>query len=1343
MKRGWPRKRIVSSTRRLSSTPTHETAAQRDPEEASLVAMGKGRGKGRGKVGRVALGVAGVAMVLSSCASGRPGTAMLGVMTAKVEAAPQWVSGARMTPHRPVTCPALRVDPNTPTPGQHGSLTGTFPWPAPSSANHTSLTNDHNANVFPPVRPSNWLSAGGNWKLTSARSTNPSISSNPQELCGVMGGSVDKAWQTTTGSPTTVIAITDSGIEWCDPSIVDKIYLNEGALPPPENAQGKTRSEVGGGSSHGGSSGATNPYDLNGSGVFNVAQYASDPRVMKVAKTYGGLFCSTKRGPYPPEPGLVSPMDLIRAFGTRTLPGGGANPYYYGHESPAGFTEAIAGWNFINNNNDAYDAVHYDHGTGEAQDAAGAANTLTKEVGACPNCMVLPIRVGDSFIASSNAFAQGVLFAVDSGASVIQEALGTYDITETARQAISYAESHGVPVVASAADEEAQHHNLPALLAHTIVVNSVTKATSYNPPSYLYLNGCTNYGANVAVSVESSSCSSEATGKTGGVVGLAESAARAAMANGVIRPYPGLHSANGGSVPLSVNEIRQLVTMSASPVDFAKAAPPNGPANNYAVSAPGVPLVKTTRYPSQAGYNMYFGYGRLDAARLVSWIQRGDIPPVAQINSPSWFGLFAPDETMTVTGVVGTPRAPSWRYQVDIGVGSQPKPGSWKMVAQGSGTGVKTGVLATLPMNDVRALFPRGTSFSGGPVTSSGSPAANRFTFSLRVVVQVTAGKTKGMVGVARRAEFVHSDGTLLSGYPKKFASSLDAPPTLAPIGPSHTNVLLVPTAGGSIYAIESSGKELPGFPVHTANLAYHSGEAAFKTGAVSAVPRGEIIGGVAVGDLSNANGSNLDVVACDLAGYCYAWNTRGQLLAGYPVRTNPAFSSPAAVSLHNRLLPGIMGAPALADLSGNNTLDVVAASMDRHVYAWGPTGHPVPGWPVLVVDPTQVKSVDPVTNKVTFKSSVTPDQGTKLVATPAIGNLNGGSGPPDVVVGSNETYKEPLNASVGSGPLSLFLNASGLSSSAGNSRVYAIYPNGSLHGASAQQPRPPGYPNPGAFLPGWPVAIADLSPGLLPTVADGITASPALADLAGNGKLETALSSSAGPGYVLNPNGSSFLGTAADGKPKVTASSGAGPLSNSTGLLGTSIPALGGAVLAPLGGSSPGISMIEPALSVGKLLDQGYAADQTPHDSQVDAWNTSTGSFDPGFPQLLNDMAFLSSPIVADVGGARNGPYAVVGSATYDIRALNANGKEAPGFPKFTGGWLVNSPTFAPFGSVSTQVLAAGTREGYLFLWRTPTPACSSSGPWPRQHHDLWNTGNLNAVSALKPSVPASCRHR
>ena len=75
-------------------------------------------------------------------------------------------------------------------------------------------------------------------KLTSARSSDPTLADNPQELCGVEGNSVDAAWQTTAGRPSTVIAVTDSGIEWCDPALVDKIYLNRDALPRPRTRRG-------------------------------------------------------------------------------------------------------------------------------------------------------------------------------------------------------------------------------------------------------------------------------------------------------------------------------------------------------------------------------------------------------------------------------------------------------------------------------------------------------------------------------------------------------------------------------------------------------------------------------------------------------------------------------------------------------------------------------------------------------------------------------------------------------------------------------------------------------------------------------------------------------------------------------------------------------------------------------------------------------------------------------------------------------------------------------------------------------------------------------------------------
>ena len=237
----------------------------------------------------------------------------------------------------------------------------------------------------------------------------------------------------------------------------------------------------------------------------------------------------------------------------------------------------------------------------------------------------------------------------------------------------------------------------------------------------------------------------------------------------------------------------------------------------------------------------------------------------------------------------------------------------------------------------------------------------------------------------------------------------------------------------------------------------------AYTSGAVRTVPRGEIIGGLAVGDLADASGRALDVVATDLTGRVWAWNAQGRILPGWPVRTDAAFSGPGVTNLDNEVLRGILAAPVLGDLQGNGTLDVVAASMDRHVYAWQPGGAPAPGWPVEVVDPNEVQSVDPADGQVTFLPTAGGDTGTKLVDTPAIAQLVPG-GPPQVIVTSNEQYSGPPNASLGT--IGTLFSLLGKLSGAANSRVYAIWPDGSLHPAAAGAADPPGYPEPRRLPP-------------------------------------------------------------------------------------------------------------------------------------------------------------------------------------------------------------------------------------------------------------------------------------
>ena len=163
---------------------------------------------------------------------------------------------------------------------------------------------------------------------------------------------------------------------------------------------------------------------------------------------------------------------------------------------------------------------------------------------------------------------------------------------------------------------------------------------------------------------------------------------------------------------------------------------------------------------------------------------------------------------------------------------------------------------------------------------------------------------------------------------------------------------------------------------------------------------------------------------------------------------TDATFSGPGVTNTDNEVLRGILGAPVLGDLQGNGTLDVVTTAMDRHVYAWQPDGKAAPGWPIEVVDPKEVQSVNPSNGQVTFLSGAGGDTGTKLDDTPAIAKLVAG-GPPEVVVTSNEQYTGAPDASLGT--LGMLFSAFGRLSDAANTRVYAIWPDGSLHQATCR----------------------------------------------------------------------------------------------------------------------------------------------------------------------------------------------------------------------------------------------------------------------------------------------------
>ncbi len=1182
-----------------------------------------------------------------------------------------------------------------------------FPYPAnpqPCSTDRDPATcienTDYSKFAFlpatsPPALPNDY--GGDNWKLTSATTGEPEIDNNPQELFGVKGASVDLAWQISTGRPDVLIAVLDSGIRWQDrlTDLVNKFHLNRHELPPPE------------GSTHAGDA-----WDRNQDGIFNVRDYLADADHVQDSRV------SDQNGN-----SMIDPEDLIFLFSD-------------GVDTDAnGYIDDICGWDFFEDDNDALDEVRYGHGTGESEDSGAEANNGEGDVGTCPNCMLLPVRVGDSFVAEVNNFGQGVLFAVDSGALIVQEALGTLNNSAFAQTAVDYAYSHGVTVIASAADEESNHHNYPATYGHTVMVNSVTRFLStagleQTPRSYLYLNGCTNYGGHMALSVPSSSCSSEATGKSSGMAGLLYSAAQNEIDRGRLLPYRA-GGDDGPELALSANEVKQLLTKTADDINFDP---------NYETMTPFPGVQMSRRFPSISGWDQYFGYGRVNANSALRRLAELKIPPEADITQPDWFETLNPDEPLVVRADVAAKRSDSYSYRIEAAPGIQPAEGDFEAVAMGTAS---TPMEITADLATLIARMPNGV--DGPALDASAAPDPDRFSATVRVVVT----DQQGDVGEDRRVIAIHRDTDLQGGKPLRLGGDGVASPVIADIDGNGIDDVVLATSDGAVHVLRGDGLgDLPGWPVYSDPVDAHTDAPAFRT---LAAPRATILGRPAVGDLDGDG--HLDVVAADMRGNLYVWNEQGVLRDGFPVETLAVYSHswrserdaqtadgrvPDRSNRHdhdNRLGRSIGAGPVLANLDGSadGSLEIIAGAWDRHVYAWHRDGSPVLGWPVLLKDPAKVTAVDPVTNEVTLSSTANARIGTKIVTSPSIGDVDG-DGALDVIAGVNEEYVENPNAVFNDLTINLY-RAGGVLKS-GNSRLYALGREGTMRGAN---PLERGW-NPDAFLSGWPVKIATLTTELLPTVGTGINGSAALADLDGNGSAEIAIFSFLGPAYIFNGLGKSWLGDDLSRRVPRTLASQLGSGSNS--IDAPAFPGLGGGVLAPFAGPGNGYHFLAPTAGLGKLIDNNIPAQQIPSENQFGAWQIASATGEPvnngfvaAFPRVVNDLQFLTSPSVADINNDGS-PEALEGSGVSDLHAFDIDGHEPAGWPKFTNGWMVATPATADIDGDGRLEVISTTREGRLFVWKTEGSECSFV-PWRMNHHDAHSTGNT--MTDARPPAPLS----
>jgi subtilisin family serine protease len=1053
--------------------------------------------------------------------------------------------------------------------------------------------------------------------------------------------------------------------------------------------------------------------------------------------------------------------------------------------SDPNFPAAIHGWNFYDDNADPMD--YFGHGTGRAGLAAAEANNGAGMAGASPKSLLMAVKVGDTYVVHSENLAQGVVYAADHGADVINTSLGSTGNSKLLRAAATYAYSKGVFWAAATANEYSTHHNYPTNLdtvagagglgpqlasptAQTCQMVGSTGATNCTPAqgqtTFLQKVNYANYagiqmfatpidtvGTNLGDTSYGlhQSGTSTATPHLAAVGALVRSAGFRAGFCGGHADIAGALAAIGcnpqtAPATLSSNEVRQLVAYTATRVhnDDAAAA-----GNNYPPNPTGDPTSAGGEYyPEQGGdphlgWNMWAGFGRPDAYAAAAYAEQGLIPPEAQLfgdqpppgaafgglKGPVPFGFYDPAKTPTVpiVGHVAAPRlkaGQTFAWKVQVAPCLEPAEGDFTDVPGGTGTTAKDGVLATWTL-------PTNTSASCPNQSSAGQhPFSFPGTYTVRVLS--TVDKTGG--GGFLNPTWTGSAPADTDQDPNK------ALPQSAPLYGQDRRV---------VYVRPSTAADHAGSPYYLGA----SGE-----------------GSPTLYDLEGRG--ELDVIEATSDGKILALRPDGTPVPGWPVSTN-ALSAP-----HNQAVNGttpsgqIVGSVAVGDINGDKQPEVVAASFKGGLYAWHRDGTRVAGFPVQVPPVSQyaippqpshpVNPSPPFGNQCTAKHPATSDQRYSdygSIAAPVLANLaKHTDGTLDIVLAAANqcVYVVGANGSVlgsvypndpatnpdsrpskiadtpavgdinGDGNLDIVVGTEEIQGTTGNTsgRIYA-FDGFTLATTGTASP-----------LPGWPVSLPSLAAAGVPAVATGVISSPALfPSTAGNGTLQTATgvflagSDAAHPAFTINSNGT-------QGQILATNSPGAG--SNFT-----DSPFLWAVAQTAVGqlGSTPR-AIVTGGLSTQIATDTAGPPGKKPgFQHAVGAYDPATGAALSTFPRQIEDWQFLSGPAIADVKGDRT-HQVIEGSGGGFVHAFDpaaapvgaqnnlstslsryTDGAEPSGFPIFTGGYITNTPTVGQLSRSDRVAVATVTRDGYLFLTDTNGDPLAND-QWWHFHHDERNTG-------------------
>jgi thermitase len=158
----------------------------------------------------------------------------------------------------------------------------------------------------------------------------------------------------------------------------------------------------------------------------------------------------------------------------------------------------LPGYDYVNG--DDIPADDYGHGMKMAGIAAATGGNGILIAGMNWRCRILPVKIlNASGNGSYSNFAQGIMYAADQGAKVISISAGGTDVSKYLTNAVDYASSHGVIIVASMGNSNVESPaRYPAATPGVIAVGAVDSRGRRAVPFSCSNSGGSNYGNHIS-----------------------------------------------------------------------------------------------------------------------------------------------------------------------------------------------------------------------------------------------------------------------------------------------------------------------------------------------------------------------------------------------------------------------------------------------------------------------------------------------------------------------------------------------------------------------------------------------------------------------------------------------------------------------------------------------------------------------------------------------------------------------------------------------------------------------------------------------------------------------------